>query len=63
MRIEIDSIMVKIGNESIWNFLIAKLFEKFPKRNYNRSIEVPEFVTLDVVNESVERLQDKMRVT
>ena len=61
MRIEIDSIMVKVGNEPFWNFLVAKLFEKFPKRDYNRSIEVPEFVTPDVVNEFVERIQDKMK--
>ena len=61
MRIEIDSIMVKVGNEPFWNFLVAKLFEKFPKRNYNRSIEVPEFVMPDVVNEFVERIQDKMK--
>lgn len=61
MRIEIDSIMVKVGNEPFWNFLVAKLLEKFPKRDYNRSIEVPEFVTPDVVNEFVERIQDKMK--
>jgi hypothetical protein len=61
MRIEIDSIMVKVGNEPFWNFLVAKLFEKFPKRDYNRSIQVPEFVTADGVNEFVERIQDKMK--
>ena len=42
-------------------FCIGKLFEKFPKRNYNRSIEVPEFVTPDAVNEFVERIQHKMK--
>ena len=56
MRIEIDSIMVKVGNESFWNFLVTKLSEKFPKRDFYRCIDVPEFVIPLVVNEFVERI-------
>ena len=40
---------------------MAKLLEKFPTRNYNRSIEVPAFVMPDVVSEFVEGIQDKMK--
>ncbi|MDQ5869603.1 MAG: DUF2399 domain-containing protein, partial [Thermoproteota archaeon] len=62
MRIEIDSVLMQVGNEEFWDFLVDKLDEKFPTRNYNRSVQVPESVTPDVVDEFIQRLQNKIKM-
>jgi hypothetical protein len=44
-RVEIDSVLSKVGsNEDFWDYIIQFLEEKFPNRNYNRSIDVPKSV-------------------
>jgi hypothetical protein len=62
MRIEIDSVLMQVGNEEFWDFLVDKLDEKFPTRNYNRSVQVPESVTPDVVDEFIQHLQNKIKM-
>ena len=45
MRIEIDSVRAQINNnEEFWNYILEEIEIIFPKRDYNRSIKVPEFV-------------------
>ena len=45
MRIEIDSVRAQINNnEEFWNYILEELEIIFPKRDYNRSIKVPECV-------------------
>lgn len=39
-RIEIDSVLAEIGNEEFWDYIIQKLVEIFPYRNYNRAIDI-----------------------
>jgi 5S rRNA maturation endonuclease (ribonuclease M5) len=58
-RIEIDSILAKIGNEPFWKYLIQSLVNRFPKRNYNRSIDVPKFVMPDVISEFLDKIKNK----
>jgi len=43
-RIEIDSVIrnPKVRNARFWQWIVDKLIEKFPTRNYNRAIEVKE---------------------
>jgi hypothetical protein len=36
-RIEIDIVLAKVGNGEFWDFVIHKLTERFPTRNYNRA--------------------------
>lgn len=43
-RIEIDSVLKAVGNEEFWDFIIKELDSIFPNRDYNRSINVPEYV-------------------
>ena len=56
-RIEIDSVMAAINdNAKFWEFILSKLQERFPTRNYNRAINVPEYVmptTIESLNKMV----------
>ncbi len=57
-RIEIDSVMAALNdNSAFWGFVLSKLEEKFPTRNYNRAIDIPEYVTPDCLR----ALNDKVR--
>jgi hypothetical protein len=51
-RVEIDSVLAPLNNNTIfWQFIRFKLQERFPTRNYNRAIDVPEYVIPDCVEE------------
>ena len=41
-RIEINAIKNKVGPERLWNWILDKLDETFPGRNYNRAVRKPE---------------------
>ena len=41
-RIEIDSVLALVENEDFWDYIIEKLKENFPNRNYNRAIDIPK---------------------
>jgi hypothetical protein len=59
-RIEIDSVMIAVNdNQKFWKYIIKKLEEQFPTRDYNRAIEIPEYVvptTLEKLNDMVRKL-------
>jgi hypothetical protein len=59
-RIEIDSFLVKVGNEMFWDFIIHKIDEKFPTRDCNRSVNVPEYAMPPVLEELNRRVNNKM---
>jgi hypothetical protein len=40
-RVEIDAISAKVGNERLFVFVLDRLKELYPKRDYNRAIELP----------------------
>jgi hypothetical protein len=40
-RIEINAVLAKVGHERFWKFIMDKLTELFPTRNYNRAINLP----------------------
>jgi hypothetical protein len=55
-RIEIDSVMAAVNdNAKFWQFILSKLEKRFPTRNYNRSITVPEYV-MPTVLESLNQI-------
>lgn len=58
-RIEIDSIIADVGSEEFWEFIAHRLGEKFAKRNYNRAIDIAEFVYPDIVKDMLEKLEKK----
>jgi hypothetical protein len=41
-RIEINAVKNKVGPKELWNWIIGKLEEIYPNRNYNRAINIPE---------------------
>jgi hypothetical protein len=58
-RIEIDSVMIAVNdNQKFWGYILKKLEEKFPTRNYNRAIDIPEHV----VPTTIEKLNDMVRI-
>ena len=43
-RIELNTIVDEIGAQRFWNWLKSKILEIFPDRDYNRAINVPQYV-------------------
>jgi hypothetical protein len=41
-RVEIDAILAQVGDERFWEYILSRLKEMFPTRNYNRAISLPE---------------------
>jgi hypothetical protein len=54
-RIEIDSVQNAVGYQKLWRFILKRLEERFPERNYNRAIQIPE--TKDVLPDFIMDLQ------
>ena len=62
-RIEIDSVLAKVGNKPFWEYIVHKLVKQFPQRNYNRSINVPEFVMPDTIKVFLDKIKNKIAVS
>ena len=41
-RIEINAVKNKVGHVELWNWILGKLDEEYPHRNYNRAVKIPE---------------------
>ncbi len=41
-RVEIDSIQAKVGSERLFGYILDSLKKLYPKRDYNRAIELPK---------------------
>jgi hypothetical protein len=58
-RIEIDSVMAAVNDNARFSeFIFSKLREKFPIRNYNRAINVPEYImptNLESLNQMIRK--------
>ena len=59
-RIEIDSVLAKVGSKRFWDFLVSRLNEKFPTRNYNRAITIPKHVLPTALEELVDLTAEKV---
>ena len=46
-RVEIDAILAKVGGERLFEYILDKLKELYPKRDYNRAIEIPTELEAD----------------
>jgi hypothetical protein len=59
-RIEIDSVLARLNNNAkFWEFVRFKFQERFPTRNYNRAIDIPEYVIPDCVEELNDLVREK----
>lgn len=56
-RIELDSLLTFVSIDVFWIWLRNKILQTFPKRNHNRTVNVPSFVYTTTMNEFIERLQ------
>jgi len=45
-RVEIDAVLAAVGNERFWEYIMKKLIELSPTRDYNRAISMPANETL-----------------
>jgi hypothetical protein len=45
-RVEIDAVLAAVGNERFWEYIMEKLIELSPTRDYNRAISMPANETL-----------------
>ena len=62
MRIEIDSVRAQINNnEEFWKYILEELNIVFPKRDYNRSIKVPECVLPTIFEQFKENVTSIVR--
>ncbi|HEY1247977.1 MAG TPA: hypothetical protein VGE97_03215 [Nitrososphaera sp.] len=43
-RIEINAVKNKVGSKKLWNWIARKLEEKYPNRNGNRAVNIPEAI-------------------
>lgn len=60
-RIEIDSVITQVGNKKFVDFIIDRLAEEFPTRNYNRVITVPEYVVPPILQELHNKILTKVQ--
>ena len=59
-RIEIDSVMAAVNdNAKFWEFILSKIEDKFPTRDYNRAIDIPEYVMPSCLEELNEQVREK----
>lgn len=59
-RIEIDSVLASVNdNAAFLNFILSKLKNRFPTRDYNRAIDVPEYVIPPCLEELNKQVREK----
>lgn len=59
-RIEINSVKTKVGTDRFWEWIILKLEEIFPSRNYNRVLKVPKLVKPEDLLKAYSKIEDKL---
>ena len=42
-RVELDAILAKVGDERFFQYIMDTLKDLYPKRDYNRAIEIPSY--------------------
>jgi Protein of unknown function C-terminus (DUF2399) len=59
-RIEIDSVLATVNdNAAFLNFILSKLEDRFPTRDYNRAIDIPEYVNPQYLEELNKQVREK----
>lgn len=60
-RVELDAIIARTGNERFFQYIMDELKELYPKRDYNRAIEIPH-KEIDVKHEkSLELIDNRVK--
>ena len=59
-KVEMDAVLAQVGNERLWEYIIHKQKEYYPKRNYTRAI-TPEPTTSKYYPKILNELQDVIK--
>jgi hypothetical protein len=59
-RIELDILIKEIGPKVFWEYILQKLKEAYPNRDYNRSIDIPELMKLPPIQKFFRRLEREL---
>lgn len=59
-RIELNTIMNEVQPQRFWNWLKDKLLETFPKRDYNRAIDIPDYVLTNTMSNFITKLKESL---
>ena len=71
-RVELDAILAKVGDERFFQYIMDTLKDLYPKRDYNRAIEIPSYrlharheESIDMIDKQVQHIvsdeSDKIR--
>ena len=71
-RVELDAILAKVGDERFFQYIMDTLIDLYPKRDYNRAIEIPSSrlharheESIDMIDKQVQHIvsdeSDKIR--
>ena len=61
-RVEIDNVLAYVGAESFWQEVVIKKFgELFPRRDYIRSIDVPQHITPPELQSTIDFVRGQVK--
>jgi hypothetical protein len=59
-RVEINSVVTELDdNAKFWEWIVQKLRDRFDTRNYNRAVDVPEYVMPKYLESLTEEIKEK----
>jgi hypothetical protein len=58
-RVEINSVVTELDdNAKFWEWIVQKLRDRFDTRNYNRAVDVPEYVMLKCLESLTKKIEN-----
>jgi hypothetical protein len=61
-RIEIDNVVAYTGAKKFWqDFVVKRLGDLFPSRDYRRSVKIPESITPPVLQDIIDSVYEKSK--
>src|SRR5205085_7324678 len=59
-RVEINSVVTELDdNAKFWEWIVQKLRDRFDIRNYNRAVDIPEYVMPRCLESLTEKVKEK----
>jgi hypothetical protein len=59
-RVEINSVVTELDdNAKFWEWIVQKLRDRFDTRNYNRAVDVPEYIIPKYLESLTEEIKEK----
>ena len=61
LELELDGILAKVGDERFFQYIIDTLKDLYPKRDYNRAIEIPGYRFHARHEDSIDMIDDQVQ--